>query len=71
MKIEKLSPLVVPNKIDSNIQIVANYLQYLKNEQINIYILKITGTKERKLVYAVNPLPHSLLNFLFNFINLI
>ena len=32
--------------------------------------LKIEGTKERKLVYTVNPLPHSLLNFVFNFGNL-
>ena len=29
--------------------------------------LKIEGIKERKLVYTVNPLPHSLLNFVFNF----
>ena len=29
--------------------------------------LKVKGTKERKLVYTVNPLPHSLLNFVFNF----
>ena len=32
--------------------------------------LKIKGTKDRKLVYTVNPLPHSLLNFVFNFGNL-
>ena len=29
--------------------------------------LKIKDAKERKLVYTVNPLPHSLLNFVFNF----
>ena len=29
--------------------------------------LRVKGVKERKLVYTVNPLPHSLLNFVFNF----
>ena len=32
--------------------------------------LKTEGTKERKVVFTVNPLPHSLLNFVFNFGNL-
>ena len=34
------------------------------------YALKLAGTKEKKLVYTVNPLPFSLLNFVFNFGNL-
>ena len=32
--------------------------------------LRMKETKERKLVYTVNPLPHSLLSFVFNFGNL-
>jgi len=32
--------------------------------------LKVEGVKEIKLVYSVKPLPHSLLNFVFNFGNL-
>ena len=34
------------------------------------YALKVEGVKEKKLVYTVNPLPFSLLNFIFNFGNL-
>ena len=41
------------------------YRMVVKDEEPNG--LKIEGTKERKLVYTVNPLPHSLLNFIFNF----
>ena len=44
------------------------YRMVVKDEEPNG--LKIPGTKERKLVYTVNPLPHSLLNFVFNFGNL-
>ena len=44
------------------------YRMVVKDEEPNG--LKIAGTKERKLVYTVNPLPHSLLNFIFNFGNL-
>ena len=44
------------------------YRMVVKDEEPNG--LKIAGTKERKLVYTVNPLPHSLLNFVFNFGNL-
>ena len=44
------------------------YRMVVKDEEPNG--LKIEGTKERKLVYTVNPLPHSLLNFIFNFGNL-
>ena len=44
------------------------YRMVVKDEEPNG--LKIEGTKERKLVYTVNPLPHSLLNFVFNFGNL-
>ena len=39
-----------------------------EKEEPNGLILK--GVKEKKLVYTVNPLPHSLLNFVFNFGNL-
>ena len=44
------------------------YRMVVKDEEPNG--LKIEGTNERKLVYTVNPLPHSLLNFVFNFGNL-
>ena len=44
------------------------YRFIVKDEEPNG--LKIPGTEERKLVYTVNPLPHSLLNFVFNFGNL-
>ena len=44
------------------------YRMVVKDEEPNG--LKIEGTQERKLVYTVNPLPHSLLNFVFNFGNL-
>ena len=37
---------------------------------VDDYALKIEGVKERNLVYTVNPLPFSLLNFVFNFGNL-
>ena len=39
LTISNLSPLIVPNKIDSNIQIVANYLKSLKEDKINDYDL--------------------------------
>ena len=35
MKISNLSPLIVPRQINSNIQIVANYLKALKEKKIN------------------------------------
>ena len=41
------------------------YRRVIKDEEPNG--LKMQGTEERKLVYTVNPLPHSLLNFVFNF----
>jgi len=44
------------------------YRMVVKDEGPND--LKLKGIKERKLVYSVNPLPHSLLNFVFNFGNL-
>ena len=44
------------------------YRMVVKDEEPNG--LKVPGTQERKLVYTVNPLPHSLLNFVFNFGNL-
>jgi len=37
---------------------------------IDTYALKVEGVKEKNLVYTVNPLPFSLLNFVFNFGNL-
>ena len=39
MKISNLCPLIVPKNLDSNIQIVANYLKSLKEEKINNYDL--------------------------------
>ena len=39
MKISNLAPLIVPKQIDSNIQIVANYLKSLKEDRINNYDL--------------------------------
>ena len=39
-------------------------------KSVETYALKVEGTKEKKLVYTVNPLPFSLLNFVFNFGNL-
>ena len=44
------------------------YRMVVKDEEPNG--LRLKGVKERKLVYTVNPLPHSLLNFVFNFGNL-
>ena len=44
------------------------YRMVVKDEEPNG--LKLKGVKERKLVYTVNPLPNSLLNFVFNFGNL-
>ena len=41
MEISKLSPLIVPGEIYSNIQIVANYLKCLKEEKISDYDLII------------------------------
>jgi hypothetical protein len=41
------------------------YRMATKNEEPNG--LKLKDAKEKKLVYTVNPLPHSLLNFVFNF----
>ena len=35
MKISQLAPLIVPPQLDSNIQIVANYLKCLKEDKIN------------------------------------
>jgi len=35
MKISNLAPLIVPNELDSNIQVVSNYLKALKEDKIN------------------------------------
>ena len=43
------------------------YRMVTKTEEPNG--LKLEGAKEKKLVYTVNPLPHSLLNFVINFGN--
>ena len=59
------------NPLPKNITFIAAcnpYRMVVKDEEPNG--LKIEGTNERKLVYTVNPLPHSLLNFVFNFGNL-
>lgn len=45
LSIKKLSPLILSNKIDSNIQIGSNYLKALRNEEIDkidLYFEKIT-----------------------------
>ena len=39
MSISKLAPLIVPKELESNIQIVANYLKGLKENKINEYDL--------------------------------
>ena len=39
MKLSNLSPLLVPKELDSNIQIVANYLKSLKEKKIDDYDL--------------------------------
>ena len=41
MKISNLPLLIVPENLDSNIQIVANYLKFQKNDEINNYDLII------------------------------
>ena len=41
------------------------YRMATRNEEPNG--LRVRGVKKRKLIYTVNPLPHSLLNFVFNF----
>ena len=45
LKIEDLAPLIVPQQIDSNVQIVANYLKYLKydKELLNNYDIYFKG----------------------------
>ena len=53
IKIAELAPLIVPKELDSNIQVVANYLKALKEDKINNYDLifpKITPDyfEERK-----------------------
>ena len=53
-------------KIDENIVFIAACNPYRKaKEQINGLIYP--GSKHKTLVYTVNPLPFSLLNFVFNF----
>ena len=45
LSIKNLSPLIVTNEIDSNIQIVANYLKALKNDEIDkidLYFEKVS-----------------------------
>ena len=39
MKISHLSPLIVPKKLDSNIQVIANYIKAAKENKINQYDL--------------------------------
>jgi MoxR-like ATPase len=58
-------------KLPENIFFIGacNPYRYGKKSEEN-YALKVDGTKEKKLVYTVNPLPFSLLNFVFNFGNL-
>ena len=33
LEIQKLAPLIVPKEINSNVQVVANYLKYLKDNK--------------------------------------
>ena len=58
-------------KIPDNIFFIGacNPYRYGKKTVEN-FALKLEGTKEKNLVYTVNPLPFSLLNFVFNFGNL-
>ena len=58
-------------KLPENIFFIGacNPYRYGKKCEDN-YALKVDGVKEKKLVYTVNPLPFSLLNFIFNFGNL-
>ena len=56
IKITNLSPLIVPNNLDSNIQIVANYLKCLKEGKINDFDLIIpnvtpVGWEKRIITY--------------------
>ena len=39
MKISNLAPLIVPNELDSNVQVVSNYLKALKENKINKFDL--------------------------------
>ena len=43
LSIKKLAPLIVPQNIDSNIQIVANFLKSLKDDTIDSYDLYFEG----------------------------
>jgi len=43
LSINKLEPLIVPKEIDSNVQIVSNYLKLLKDNEIDKYDLNING----------------------------
>ena len=55
-------------KIDDNIVFIAACNPYRKiTRTMEQNGLKYPGTQERKLVYTVNPLPFSLLNFVFDF----
>ena len=57
IKIENLAPLIVPNELDSNIQVVANYLKSLKENKINLYDLifpNITPVDFKGRFYYVN-----------------
>ena len=51
--IKNLPPLIVPNEIDSNIQIVANYLKALKNNEINDKDLFITDVLQKNFLTMI------------------
>ena len=50
IKIDKLAPLIVPENINCNIEIVANYLKALKENRINEYDLIFEGITPKDLV---------------------
>ena len=56
MKIENLAPLIVPNQLDSNIQVVANYLKAVKENKINeqdLIFPNITPVDFKKRAYYI------------------
>ena len=58
-------------KLPENIFFIGACNPYRYGKKVEeTFALKVAGKKEKKLVYTVNPLPFSLLNFVFNFGNL-
>ena len=57
-------------KIPDNIFFIGACNPYRYGKKTADYALKLENVKEKDLIYTVNPLPFSLLNFVFNFGNL-